>query len=37
VPAAVADDVRNSWSVGKAVRDQIIPNYQHRYSGGGDS
>lgn len=34
VPAALASDVRNSWSVGKAVREQIIPNYKHRYSGG---
>ena len=31
VPAAVANDVTTAWSVGKAVREQIIPNYQHRY------
>lgn len=35
VPAAVADDVSKAWSVGKAVREQIIPNYQHKYAGSG--
>lgn len=34
VPAALASDVAQSWSVGKAVREQIIPNYEHRYSDG---
>lgn len=35
VPSGVAHDVTNAWSVGQAVREQIIPNYQHRYDGGG--
>lgn len=35
VPQDVAQDVTNSWSVGKALRERVIPNYQHRYWGGG--
>jgi hypothetical protein len=32
VPAATADDVSNSWSIGKALRDQIKPFHKHRYA-----
>ena len=35
VPANVAQEISTSWSVGKAIREQIIPNYSHKYSGGG--
>ena len=35
VPAGVAQDVSNNWSVGQAVREQIIPNYPHEYMAGG--
>lgn len=32
VPAAIANDVTNSWSVGQAVSDQIKRGpYKHRY------
>jgi len=31
VPPSVADEVMNSWSVGKAVRETVIGNYEHRY------
>lgn len=33
VPAGLAEDVRNSWSVGNAVKDQIIDKFSHRYEG----
>lgn len=33
VPAAKADEVRRSHSVGQAVRDMIIPHHDHRYAG----
>lgn len=33
VPAKVASDVQNAWSVGKAVNEQIKDNYNHRYRG----
>jgi hypothetical protein len=32
VPAKVASDVQNAWSVGQAVRDMIKDNYGHRYA-----
>jgi len=31
VPAAKADDVMNSWSVGKAIHSQIKGAHDHRY------
>lgn len=31
VPHGLADEVRRSPSVSKAVREMIIPNYDHRY------
>lgn len=31
VPQDVAHSVMNSWSVGSAMREQVKPNYQHRY------
>lgn len=31
VPQDVAHGVMNNWSVGSAIREQIKPNYQHRY------
>lgn len=34
VSAALADEVSNSWSVGKAIHEQIKDNYPHRYGGG---
>lgn len=34
VSAQVAEDVRNSWSIGKIIREQIIPHYQHKYQEG---
>lgn len=33
VPPSLADDVSRSWSVGKALREQVIPHYEHRYLG----
>jgi len=33
VPAALADDVSKAWSVGKAVKEQIVGNFEHRYAG----
>jgi short-subunit dehydrogenase involved in D-alanine esterification of teichoic acids len=32
VPAAVVEQVRNSASVGKTIRSDIIPNYKHKYA-----
>lgn len=32
VSAALADEVSKSWSVGKAVREQIIDKFPHRYA-----
>lgn len=31
VPAATADAVANSWSVGKALREQVKGRFPHRY------
>lgn len=31
VPAGLADQVRNSWSVGKAIREMIRGKFDHRY------
>ena len=31
VPADVAHSMMNSWSVGTALRDQVKPNFKHRY------
>lgn len=33
VPANVASDVRNAWSVGQAVNTMIKDAYSHRYAG----
>ena len=32
VPADLASDVMNSWSVGKALTEQVKSNYPHRYA-----
>lgn len=34
VSAAVAQDVQSSWSVGKAVQEQIKDKFPHRYESG---
>lgn len=33
VSVQVAEDVRNSWSVGKAIQEQIKDKFPHRYTG----
>lgn len=33
VPPDVADEVMNSWSVGKALTERVKPRFQHRYVG----
>jgi hypothetical protein len=32
VPAGLADEVMNSWSVGKALTDQVKGKFGHRYA-----
>lgn len=34
VPASVASDVAGSWSVGKALREQVKERYSHEYFQG---
>jgi hypothetical protein len=34
VPADVADEVMNSWSVGSALTTRVKSAYQHRYISG---
>ena len=31
VPAKLAEDIMKSWSIGTALRDEIKPNFAHRY------
>ncbi len=37
VPARVAEDVRNAWSVGQALNEMVKGKFDHRYSGGGNT
>lgn len=32
VPAKLADEIPKSWSVGKAVKEQIVGQYPHKYA-----
>lgn len=34
VPADLANQVSKSWSVGKAIKEQIVDNFPHRYESG---
>jgi KTSC domain len=34
VSETLADEISKSWSVGKAISDQIKDNFPHRYSSG---
>lgn len=33
VPSALANDVSRSWSVGKALKEQVVGKFDHRYAG----
>lgn len=34
VSATLAEDISKSWSVGKALKEQVVGKFDHRYDGG---